>query len=205
MKDFVIKILTVLFIVSFIIAIPVSIVKSHIEESVKNMTLDATYVCKDDHDIKIKFTENFGNTPEGYLDIAAYDHDARIVYLYVDGEEYYGLYHFGLADKLNKVINTTFYDGNFEQGKGIGFKFDYSKKKLTILSISHFKNGFVAEDAFEKDQIFIKKTWWNTWGLKLCIILIIAFVAWMLRLPEFIMNKKYREKVINEFKESKKE
>lgn len=201
MKDLVIKILTVLLVVSFIIAIPISIIKGHVQKSIEKMTLDATYICENESDIKLKFTETFGNTPEGYVNTD----DSRIVYLYVDGREYYGLYRFGLADKFNKVINTTFYDSDLEPGKGICLHFDYSKKKLTITSITHLINGFSNDGAFEENQVFVKKTWWNTWGSKLCIILIIAFAVWKLRPFEIIMNKKYREKTINEFKQSKKE
>ena len=66
MKKLVVNIFTVLFIVSFIIAIPVSIIKNHIQKSIDNMTLDMTYMSKTDHNVKIKFTENKGDTPEGY-------------------------------------------------------------------------------------------------------------------------------------------
>lgn len=201
MKNLIVKILAVLFAVSFIIAIPISIIKGYVQKSIDKMSLDATYICENDPDIKLKFTETFGNTPDGYMDTD----DSRIVYLYVDDREYYGLYRFSLADKFNKVINTTFYDSNLEPGKGIFLEFDYSKKKLNILSVLHFKYGFSDEGAFEKNQVFVKKTWWNIWGLKLCILLIVAFAVWMLRLPEFIMKKKYREKTINEIRESKKE
>ncbi len=80
MEELVVNILTFLFIVSFIIAIPVAIIKGHIQKFIDNMTLDATYICENDPDIKLKFTETFGNTPEGYLDTD----DSRIAYLYVD-------------------------------------------------------------------------------------------------------------------------
>lgn len=198
MDKLVVKILTVLFIISFIIAIPVGIVKNHVEKALKNMTLDETYICQSDHDIKLKFTEDFGNTPEGFLDTD----DSRIVYLYVGDKKYYGLYKFDLVDKVNKVVIVTFYEGNFETARGIDFRFDYNKKKLIILLVNHFKNGFSDEDVFKNGQIFVKRTWWNTWGNKFFIIGLFLFGIWFFKdVPKMLKHKETIQEIKDRLRE----
>ncbi len=193
MKDLVVKIFTLLFIVSFIIAIPVSIIKGHIED----MTLDATYMNKADHDIKLKFTKDIAKSE-----------DFHLAFLYVDGDEYRGRYKFEMGKKLGKYITMYFNEypksEESDYSTTLHMTLKYNKRKLTVVE-SYGVDTDNEGSPFAPNQIFAKRTWWHIWGKKLCIILIAAFIIWLLRIPEFIVNKKYREKSINDFKESKKE
>lgn len=193
MEKLAVKIFTVLFVISFIIAIPIAIVKGHVE----NTTLNATYMNKTDHGTKMKFTKDISEVI-----------NSHVVFLYVDGREYRGYYRFEMGKKFEKYVSVYFngYPDSNEEGYSysLNMRLKYSKKKITV--VSSYGEGVDDEGSpLALNQIFIKRTWWNTWGLKLCIVLIVAFIVWLLRIPEFIMNKKYREESINEFRESKKE
>lgn len=196
MEKLVVKILTVLFIISFIIAIPVSIIKGRVD----NMTLDATYSSKTDHTVKIRFTEKEGDTPEGYAHL--YD-GHHIAYLYVDGKEYYGIYKFDLAKKFDKVIRMNFYgypDNDIAEGSTYVL-FKFSKKKLNVIETRD--QWVYGEGIFADNQIFVKKTWWNTWGKKLIIILAILFAIWLFKdVPQKLKDKEMMQEIKNDLKEN---
>lgn len=197
MKKLVVNIFTVLFIVSFIIAIPVSIIKNHIQKSIDNMTLDMTYMSKTDHNVKIKFTENKGDTPEGY----ANTYDRYIAYFYVDGKEYYGIYKFDLIDKMNKIIRMNFYESDFQEARGVYVEFDINKKELSVRESLYYKNGFSDEGVFEENQIFIKKTWWTTWGKKFIVVLVTLFAIWRFKdVPKMLKDKEVKDDIKDNLK-----
>lgn len=169
---------TVFLIICFIIAIPVSIIKGRVQ----NKTLNATYVSKTDRHVKIQFTKKEGNAPNG---VNPFD-NPHIVYLYADGEKYYGIYKFDLSDKFNKVIKVCFYD--YGDGR-LNEQFDYSKKKLTVSGTYH-------EGVFIDNPSFAKKTWWSTWGIKLLILAAVFFAVWSFKdAPKILKDKGLREEV----------
>ncbi len=182
MEDLVTKIFKFLFIVSFIIAIPVSIIKGHIED----MTLDTTYMNKTDYDIRLKFTKDI-----------AKNKDFHVAFLYADGGEYRGYYKFEMGKKLEKYI--TVYFNEYPKGEESDYSttlhmtLKYSKRKLTVVE-SYGGDTDNEGSPFAPNQIFTKRTWWHIWGKKLCIILIVALVIWLLRIPEIIMNKNTAKK-----------
>lgn len=129
------------------------------------------------------------------------------MYLHIGDNSYKGYYTIK-AKGFKKIVTISLYDTEFEFHEPLNKSNTYVtitlQKKGNNLK---FLKGFGAPNIsiFNDNNRFHKKTWWNTWGLKLCFILIVAFIVKLLRIPEFIMNKKYREESINEFKESKKE
>lgn len=184
MKDLVVKILTVLFVISLVLAIPVAIIKGHVE----GMTLNATYMNKTDHGIKMKFTKDVSKAI-----------DSHVVFLYVDGKEYRGNYRFEMGRKFEKYVSVSFneYPEINENGysSSLNMRLRYSKKKITV--VSSYGDGVDDERSpFALNQIFIKKTWWNTWGKKFIITLIILFVIWRFKdVFKMLKDKDTRQKI----------
>lgn len=175
--------------------------------------MDATFFSKNDRDIQLEFTEDteklIGRYDNDYSEVhEEYEYDSNpIMYLHIGNNSYKGNYTIK-AKGFKKIVTINLYDTEFEFHEPVN---EYDTYVIITLQKEgnnlKFLEGFGApsKSIFNENNKFHKKTWWNTWGLKLCIILIVAFIVWLLRIPEFIMNKKYREESINEFKESKKE
>lgn len=175
--------------------------------------MDATFFSKNNHDIQLEFTEDteklIGKYDNDSSDIhEEYEYDSEpIMYLHIGDNSYKGNYTIK-AKGFKKIITISLYDTEFEFHEPVNQSDTYviitlQKEGNNLKFLKGFGAPYIS--IFNDNNKFHKKTWWNTWGLKLCIILIVAFILWLLRIPEFITNKKYREKSINVFKESKKE
>ena len=123
MDKLVVKIFTVLFTVSCIIAIPIAIIKGYVE----SLTLNATFMNKTDHGIKMKFTKDVSKAI-----------DSHVVFLYVDGKEYRGNYRFEMGRKFEKYVSVFFneYPEPNEDGysNSLNMRLKYNKKKITVVS-----------------------------------------------------------------------
>lgn len=201
MKDL-IKVLAIIFAVVFVIRF--------CRANFSDMTANATYVSTNDKHIMIELTEekqqiiHDNSAIEGAEPTV--EEGGNIAYLHVNDEIYEGTYTMFVNNKFKKILMVSFVDqGLYHRNNPGSWLYENFYVKRNKLVVQDKNDYYTNRSIFKENNTFKKKTWWNTWGLKLCIILIVAFIIWLLRIPEFIMNKKYREKSINEFKESKKE
>lgn len=184
-------IISIMLIISFIIAIPVSIIKGHVED----MTLNETYMNKTDHGTKLKFTKDISKVI-----------DSHVVYLYVDGKEYCGSYKFEMGKKFEKYIEVSFHEyansdeGDYSTTFSVNMRLQYSKKKLTV--VRSYGNDVDDDGPFALNRIFIKRTWWHAWGKKLIIILVVLFVIWRFKDVPQMLKDKGTTQVKNDIKEN---
>lgn len=201
MKDL-IKVLAVIFAVVFVIRF--------CRANFSDMTAKETYVSTNDKHIMIELTEEKKTTIHDNSAIEGAEPTVEevgtIAYLHVNGEVYEGTYSMFISNKLHKELWVDFEDQGLCHTNNPGSKLsEFFYVKGNRIVVKDKKGFYTNQSIFKENNTFKKKTWWNTWGLKLCIILIIAFIIWLLRVPELITNKKFRETCMNDFKESKKE
>ena len=173
--------------------------------------MDATFISKNDRKVRLKFTKETDKERREYRDSGGeilFDWEEEslpIVYLQVGKNKYKGTYQKS-SKGFKTYISLNITDKEFEVHKPAN-EFDTSILVMYKQEGNKLKlvDGWGDQSIFSDNKSFYRKTWWRTWGIKLCIILIVAFIIWLLRIPEFIKNKKYREAAINDFKESKKE
>ena len=164
-----------------------------------DMQENETYISTANSNVKIQLTKE---DDVSYSDAGIPSSPRHIAYLYIDGAKYKGHYNLYVSNQLKKDLSIDFYGYNesVDNPRGLLFGHFYVKRNKIVV-----KDVTYSDSIFKENNTFTRKTWWNTWGKKGIIILAILLIIWLLRIPEFIMNKKYREESINEFRESKKE
>lgn len=193
MKD-IIKVVLIIFLVTFVV--------HFCRANFSDMQENETYISTADSKIKIELTKEDEDILDDYGNVMVTQH---IAYLHIDGEKYQGTYKLFVSNKFKKELSVDFYGYNVSTDNPSGLLLGHFYVKRNKLVVKDIKDYYTSKGIFKENNTFIRKTWWNTWGKKVIIILIILFVIWLLRIPEFLMNKKYREETINDFKESKRE
>jgi hypothetical protein len=128
-----------------------------------NEKSNATYVSTYDSDVEIELTKD-----DEIIDEALTHH---IAYLHADGKTYKGYYYIITQSIWDRQLALTFeYEVSDDYPDGIIDEyFKIKGKKLEIQNVSVMKQV----NLFANNRYFVKKTWWNTWGRKTIIILII--------------------------------
>lgn len=197
MKDW-IKIIAVIFVVMIII--------NFCRANFTHMSAGETYISKADKHIKIELTEEDETYSDDYGNVLKTG--LYIAYLYVNDEVYEGTYHMFVSDKLKKELWVDFNDyGIYHQTvednpySPLSGYFYVKRDKLVT------KDTFLHRDnIFKENDTFIRKTWWNTWGKKVVIILAVLFAIWLFKdVPKMLKDKEMREFLKDDLKETFKE
>lgn len=187
MKDL-LKILAVIFIAFFVIRF--------CRANFSHMKASETYISTADKHIKIELTEE-----------KDYETGAYIAYFYVNDEVYEGTYKMFVSNTFKKELWVIFSDQGLyhEDNPGSSLSEDFYVKGNKI--VVQDKNGYYTNKSiFKENNTFIRKTWWNTWGKKVVIILAILFVLWLFKdVPKQFKDKEFREEMKDDLKESLKE
>ena len=196
MKDL-LKILAVIFIAFFVIRF--------CRANFSNMKANETYISTADKHIKIELTEEKATYSDDYGNI--WETGEYIAYLYVNDEVYDGTYTMFVSNTFKKELWVIFNDQGLyhEDNPGSSLSEDFYVKGNKI--VVQDKNGYYTNKSiFKENNTFTRKTWWNTWGKKIVIILAILFVLWLFKdVPKELKNKEFREEMKDDLKEYFKE
>lgn len=168
MKD-IIKVVAVILGITFVI--------HFCRANFSDMAASETYISTADKHIKIKITEEEKQDIDEFGNLIDSKYKA---YLYVNGDEYEGTYKMFVSNTFQKELWVTFDDQGLyhEDHPGSSLTEDFYVKRNKI--VVKDKNGFYTNKSiFKENNTFIRKTWWNTWGKKVVIILAILFVLWL--------------------------
>ncbi len=196
MKD-IIKILAVILGIAFVI--------NFCRANFSHMKASETYISTEDKNIKIELTEEkeICTYDDGYtMETGRY-----VAYLYVNDEVYEGAYKMFVSNTLKKELWLSFDDHGMyhddHPGSLLYEDFYVKRNKIVVQD----KNGYYTQKCiFKENNTFYKKTWWNTWGKKIVIILAILFVLWLLKdIPKQFKDKEFREEMKDDLKEHFKE
>lgn len=132
---------------------------------------NATYVSTYDSDVEIELTKD-----DEIIDEMLTHH---IAYLHADGKTYKGYYYIITQSIWKKYLDITFeYEVSDDHPDGLlNEYFKIKGKKLEIQSVY----GMNQVELFANNRYFVKKTWWNTWGKKAVIILVILGGIWVFK------------------------
>lgn len=186
MKDL-IKAVFIIFLVAFVI--------KFCRANFSDMAASETYISTADSHIKIKLTEE-------KQDVGRYK-----AYLYVNDEVYEGTYKMFVSNTFKKELWLSFDDYGLyhEDYPGSLLYEDFYVKRNKI--VVQDKSGYYTQKCiFKENNTFYKKTWWNTWGKKVVIILAMLFLFWLFKdVPKQLKDKEFREEMKDDIKEYFKE
>lgn len=171
--------------------------------------VNETYISKNDSNVRIELTDKTVEVTdynEKYdVEILAYTY--TVAYLHVGKKTYEGSYSMP-AKGFRKELWVSFEDNGechrIPEGSSWDKLDEYFYVKGNRL-IWKEEASSTRESIFEDNDIFYRKTWWNTWWKKVLILLFVIFLIWLFRIPELIKSKKCREETINSFKDLRKE
>lgn len=165
-----------------------------------DMQENETYVSSTNSNVKIELTKEDEEILNDYGELMVTNH---IAYLYVDGETYKGDYKLFVSNAFKKELWVNFYGYNENDNNPGGALHEYFQIKRNKLVL---KDDCLHEGIFLENHTFVKKTWWNTWGKKIVIVLAILFVIWLLKeLPKLLKDKEFVQDFVDDLKEDHKE
>lgn len=151
-----------------------------------DMQEEETYVSSTNSKVKIELTkedEEFRN------DTGILLFTKHIAYLHVNGEVYKGSYKLFVNNKYKKELWVDF-SRSLNDGTNTTEFFQVKRNKLILKD----KLGYIIHDIFKENRTFIKKTWWNTWGNKVAIVLAVLFIIWLFKdTPKLLKDKEFME------------
>ena len=198
MKDL-LKILAVVFVVFFVIRF--------CRANFSDMKANETYISTADKHIKIELTEEEKHNIDDLGNISSSNH---IAYLYVNDDVYEGTYNMFVSNTFKKELWVAFDDQGLchetlEVNPGAWLREEFYVKRNKIV-VKDIKDYFTINSIFKENNTFIRKTWWNTWGKNVVIILGLLFGIWLFKdVPKMLKDKEMMKELKNDFKENLKE